>query len=69
MPQQLKTTVGGVPVVAKMYGNTRDAVIRVARDVPDPAGSLDNYAPPSDIGYLSFRYVAKHWHMVSGSCG
>lgn len=67
MPQQLKTIVGGVPVVATMFGDSRDAVIRISRDVPAPTKSLDNYAPPSDIGYLSFRYVAEHWQMVSGS--
>lgn len=47
----------GVSLSAAMYGDTRDAVIRISVDVPDPADSLDNYAPPADLGYLWFRYV------------
>ena len=53
--------------MAKMYGDARDAVIRISRNIPSPASSLDIYAPPSDIGYLSFYYVAEHWQMVTGS--
>jgi hypothetical protein len=66
MTRSIKTSVGAISLVVTMYGEATDAVFRIYRDLADIPTAFDNYAPPADIGYLSFRY-ADGWPIVSGA--
>ncbi|TWU50695.1 hypothetical protein Poly51_39880 [Rubripirellula tenax] len=56
----------GVTLLATLYGESRDAIIRISPDVAGPTSGLDNHAPAADLGYLWFRDV-HDWPMVTGS--
>tara|TARA_R110002073_G_scaffold217908_3_gene378192 strand:- start:505 stop:879 length:375 start_codon:yes stop_codon:yes gene_type:complete len=56
----------GVTLLATLYGESRDAMIRISPDIADPTSGLDNHAPAADLGYLWFRDV-HDWPMMTGS--
>ena len=56
----------GVTLLATLYGESRDAMIRISPDIADPTSGLDNHAPAADLGSLWFRDV-HDWPMMTGS--
>ena len=56
----------GVILLATLYGDARDAIIRISPDIASPVSQLDNHAPVADLGYLWFRDV-HDWPMITGS--
>lgn len=69
-PQMPSTTTikseSGVTLSATLYGEPRDAVIRISPDIAASTTGLDNHAPAADLGYLWFRDI-HDWPMVTGS--